>query len=126
MRTLWHGFSRRRRLSDSREAGKSTPAMLTVLSRQCGITKTGGTRARIPQKWTPVLRPEYAQEKLLIVTTLEGANGRQEQRSCRDLANHDRRDGEGIQFLRQSGDGLSGIQQGRQSGRRGFGGRAKA
>src|SRR6266404_5954958 len=63
---------------------------------------------------------------LAVVTTLEDANGRQEQRSGRDVAKRDRRDGEGIQFLRQSGDGVAGIQQGRQSGRRGRGGRAKA
>src|ERR1700728_1231530 len=56
----------------------------------------------------------------------EGANGRQEQRSGRDLAKHDRRDGEGIQFLRQSGDGVAGIQQGRQPGRRRYRGGAKA
>src|SRR6202789_4344123 len=55
-----------------------------------------------------------------------GANGRQEQRSGRDLAKHDRRDGEGIQLLRQSGDGVAGIQQGRQPGRRSLGGRAEA
>ena len=40
--------------------------------------------------------------------------------------NHDRRDGEGIQRLRQPGDGVAGIQQGRQSGRRRLRGRAKA
>src|ERR1700736_757042 len=61
-----------------------------------------------------------------VGTTLEGANGRQEQRPGRDLAKHDRRDGEGIQLLRQSGDGLAGILQGRQPGRRGHRGRAKA
>src|ERR1700737_2264386 len=61
-----------------------------------------------------------------LVTMLEGGNGRQEQRSGRVVANHDRRDGEGIQRLRQSGDGVAGIQQARQSGRRSLGGRAKA
>src|SRR6202790_5470516 len=48
----------------------------------------------------------------------EDANGRQEQRSGRDLAKHDRRDGEGIQRFRQQGDGVAGIFQGRQPGRR--------
>src|SRR5450759_2297072 len=56
----------------------------------------------------------------------EDANGRQEQRSGRGLAKHDRRDGKGIQRLRQSGDGVAAIQQGRQPGRRGFRGGAKA
>src|SRR5665213_2124919 len=38
----------------------------------------------------------------------EDANGRQEQRSDRDLADHVRRDGEGIQRFRQQGDGRAG------------------
>src|SRR5260370_13650628 len=37
---LWHGFSRRRRLPDP-GSGKSTPAMLTVLPQQCGMTNGG-------------------------------------------------------------------------------------
>ena len=61
-----------------------------------------------------------------LVIMLEGANGRQGQRSCRDLAEHDRRDGEGVQLLRQPGDGVAGILQGDESGRRRHGGRAKA
>src|ERR1700704_585206 len=69
----------------------------------------------------------YAKKKgEALVVNPEDANGRQEQRSGRDVAKHDRRDGERIQFLRQSGDGVAGIQQGRQSGRRGHSGRAKA
>src|ERR1700723_2913131 len=55
-----------------------------------------------------------------------GADGRQEQRSGRAVANHDRRDGEGLQRLRQSGDGIATVQQGRQSGRRDRGGCAEA
>jgi hypothetical protein len=60
-------------------------ATLTGLSQQCGMTNAGEA----------------------LVVNPGGANGRQEQRSGRDVAKHDRRDGEGIQFLRQSGDGFS-------------------
>src|SRR4029450_8192404 len=56
----------------------------------------------------------------------EGAYGRQRQRSCRDLADHARGDGEGIQLLRQPGDGVAGILKSDESGRRRVGGRAKA
>src|SRR4029077_13503218 len=56
----------------------------------------------------------------------EDADGRENQRSGRALAKHDRRDGEGLQRLRQSGDGLARIQQDDQSGGRERGGRAKA
>src|ERR1700676_1685959 len=64
--------------------------------------------------------------RLSALAMLEDAHGRQEQRPGRDVAKTDRRYGEGIQRLRQSGDGVAGIQQGRQPGRRGRGGRAKA
>src|SRR6202051_1945845 len=84
----------------------SRPAMLTALAQQYGMTENRRLQNR----------RNYA----------GGRNGRQEQRSGRDLAKHDRRDGEGIQLLRQSGDGVAGIQQGRQSGRRRYRGRAKA
>src|SRR4051812_29825275 len=61
-----------------------------------------------------------------VAITLEGACGRQNQRSCRDVAEHDWRDGEGVQFLRQSSHGLARILQGDESGRRGQRQRAKA
>src|SRR5258705_8116230 len=80
--------------------------MLTVLSQQYGMTNWRGAKA--------------------LVIMLEDANGRQEQRSGRGVAKHDRRDGEGIQLLRQAGDGVAGIQQGHEPGRRGHRGRAKA
>src|SRR3977135_2919888 len=88
-------------------SGKSTPAMLTVLSQRCGMG-------------------ENRRSCKTVEATAGGRHGRQEQRSGRDLAKHDRRDGEGIQLLRQSGDGLSGIQQGGQPGRRRERERAKA
>src|SRR5580692_271198 len=78
--------------------------MLTGDSQQCGMAKTGEA----------------------IAVHLEDANGRQEQRSGRNLAKHDRRDGEGIQLLCQPGDGVAGIQQGREPGRWRYRGRAKA
>src|SRR6202790_1923552 len=84
----------------------SRPAMLTALAQQYGMTENRRLQNR----------RNYA----------GGRNGRQEKRPGRDLAKHDRRDGEGIQLLRQSGDGLAGILQGRQPGWRGHRGRAKA
>src|ERR1700754_13714 len=79
---------------------------LTAPSQRCGMTKNGkGSKA--------------------LMITLEGANGGQGQRSRCDVAEHDRRDGEGVQLLRQSGNGVAGIFQGRQSGRRGHGGGAE-
>src|SRR3984893_19309910 len=101
---MGNSMTRCRRLWCVREADKSTPAPLTALPQQCGmIKKRRGSKA--------------------LVITLEGANGRQEKRSGCDVAEHDRRDGEGVQLLRQSGDGVAGIFEGRQSGRRGHGGR---
>src|SRR6476646_2678447 len=57
---------------------------------------------------------------------MEGAYGRQRQRSCRDLADDDRGDGEGVQLLCQSGNGVTRILQGDEPGRWRHGGRAKA
>src|SRR5436190_2905639 len=62
----------------------------------------------------------------LVTFSGEGAYGRQRQRSCRDLADHARGDGEGVQLLRQPSDGIAGILQGDEPGRRRVGGRAKA
>src|SRR6266404_4336423 len=61
--------------SRQRGSGKSTPAMLTVLSQQCGMANRRGAKA--------------------LAIMLEDANGRQEQRSGRDMAEHARRGGGG-------------------------------
>src|SRR6185369_4847965 len=53
-------------------------------------------------------------------------NGRQEQRSRCDVAEHDWRDGKGIQFLRQPGHVVARILQGDEPGRRRYRGRAEA
>src|SRR5438105_10994227 len=55
----------------------------------------------------------------------EARDGGQEQRPGRDLADHDRRDGEGVQHLRQSGDDLARIQPGDEPGWRRLGRRAE-
>jgi len=61
-------FVPQKELPGSGGSGKSTSAMLTVLSQQCGMTTRRGAKA--------------------LAIMLEDANGRQEQRSGRDMAEH--------------------------------------
>ncbi len=77
--------------------------MLTGPPQRCGMAKTTARRAGTSRTRGSIRRNGY--------------HGGQEQRSRCDVAEDGRRDGEGIQFLRQPGHGVARILQGHEPGR---------
>src|SRR5450432_1925284 len=104
MRNLWHGFSPGAR----RDSGQIDAAMLTDPPQQCGMTeknRAGAYSAKVETGFATRIRAGLSNPSSFS----EGANGGQKQRPRRDVAEHDRRNGEGVQLLCQSGDDVAGI-----------------